>query len=726
MWAVRTFFILHSCLFFYISFAQTDTVAPSGILSSMTKDTSSISEVSVLGFSKTQLANRQAYNITAIDATKLHNTTLDIAHVLDRVSGVRLRESGGTGSDYEFSIHGFSGKRIRFFLDGVPMEHFGPAFQINNIPITLAERIEVYKGVVPIWLGSDALGGAVNIITGKQWRDYLDVSYSYGSFQTHRSSINTGTVLKNGFTLQLSAFQNYSDNNYPVIVDASDIRTGQYFPNTRLRRFHDQYHNETAIAKIGFVDKPWADQLLGGITLGQYYKEIQTGARMVTVYGDWHTRGTLLMPSIQYEKKDAFLEGLTIRGHANYNLGKDQSIDTVHARYGWFADSVQLRGNGGELRYSHYIYKNNTANASATATYSRGHHFFAFNHVYSHFNRKGYNNIALHEAQYRIPQRTDKNITALSYQYSPSKEWSTTLFGKYNQQTAQTTLLELDPANTGDTLYHSVDFNRRNFGYGIASTYYLHPSVQLKGSYEKTNRLPESDDLFGDVINKQGNWGIKPERSHNFNLGINYSIPLHQHHLLFSGTGIYYYAKDYIYYTFNDIQNQITAKNLDGVSNLGFESAVRYSFRQIISAGINLTYQNIRNMQRYIYFDNKRFESEDYKYRLPNIPYLFGHADASLYLKDLFQRSDKLSVTYNLQYVKDFYLYWADSGSKDTKHVIPKQLSHDANIAYTLADGRYNIGFEANNITDRMLYDNFSLQKPGRAFYLKLRYFISK
>ena len=47
-------------------------------------------------------------------------------------------------------------------------------------------------------------------------------------------------------------------------------------------------------------------------------------------------------------------------------------------------------------------------------------------------------------------------------------------------------------------------------------------------------------------------------------------------------------------------------------------------------------------------------------------------------------------------------------------------------MVYTLKNGRYNIAVECKNITNEKLYDNFSLQKPGRAVYLKLRYFISK
>lgn len=39
----------------------------------------------------------------------------------------------------------------------------------------------------------------------------------------------------------------------------------------------------------------------------------------------------------------------------------------------------------------------------------------------------------------------------------------------------------------------------------------------------------------------------------------------------------------------------------------------------------------------------------------------------------------------------------------------------------SLQKGRYNVSLECRNFTDEKLYDNFSLQKAGRAFYGKLR-----
>lgn len=51
------------------------------------------------------------------------------------------------------------------------------------------------------------------------------------------------------------------------------------------------------------------------------------------------------------------------------------------------------------------------------------------------------------------------------------------------------------------------------------------------------------------------------------------------------------------------------------------------------------------------------------------------------------------------------------------------QISHDANVTCSLQDGRYNIALEARNFTNSLLYDNYSLQKPGRSFTVKVRYF---
>jgi hypothetical protein len=53
--------------------------------------------------------------------------------------------------------------------------------------------------------------------------------------------------------------------------------------------------------------------------------------------------------------------------------------------------------------------------------------------------------------------------------------------------------------------------------------------------------------------------------------------------------------------------------------------------------------------------------------------------------------------------------------------MVPNQFSHNIALSYTIKEGRYNFAVECRNLTNEALYDNFSLQKAGRAFYAKIR-----
>jgi len=683
-----------------------------------------LESVSVIGRTETKEINRQAYNVTAIDAGKLQNSTLDLSHALDRVSGVRVRESGGVGSNMNFSLNGFTGRQVKFFLDGVPMDNFGSSFQLNNIPINLAERVEVYKGVVPIWLGSDALGGAVNIVTSTKQNSYLDASYSFGSFNTHRTAINAGFTAKNGFTVQVNAFQNYSDNNYWINVDVADVNTGEYFRNQRLRRFHDTYHNETLIANVGVVGKKFADRLLFGITLGQNHAEIQTGARMVSVFGQWHRKGNIVMPSLKYQKKDLFVKGLSVNLSANYNLGQEQNIDTVYRRYNWFQQFKQYEGLGSERERSLYKYRNNNGLVTANATYQIGdRHSFTINNVYNTFNRKGKDELFPESDKYEQPRFNTKNVLGLGYKFDYSEKWNTSIFVKQFSQFNKYSVSYNPSGNWGDVAYKVQKNNFKKVGYGIASTYFLLKNFQLKGSFEKSYRLPETDELFGDLLNLEGNIDLDPETSNNYNLGFSYQTAIGKmHRINLDANVLYRDAQGFIRPKLNANQTKQVMDNLADVTNFGVDGEVRYSFRQLFTAGANLTYQSLRNNTRFE--DGYTTESPLYRDRIPNMPFMFGNADAAVFLKNLGGKGNTLTLGYNLLYVHAYYLYWPSLGSD--KLDIPRQLSHDVNIVYAMANGKYNISLECKNMLDSKLYDNFSLQKPSRGFYAKVRYYISK
>ncbi len=185
-----------------------------------------LAEVIVVGNSLSKVKN-SAYNATAVDTRELVNTTKTLSEALSKAPGMKIRETGGVGSDMAVTMDGFSGKHVKVFIDGVPQEGVGSSFALNNIPVNFADRIEVYRGVVPVGFGADALGGVINIVTSKRQRHwFVDASYSFGSFNTHKSYVNFGQTLTNGFKYEINAFQNYSDNDYWIDTPVEDFVTG--------------------------------------------------------------------------------------------------------------------------------------------------------------------------------------------------------------------------------------------------------------------------------------------------------------------------------------------------------------------------------------------------------------------------------------------------------------------------------------------------------------------
>ena len=668
---------------------------------------------------------RSAFTAVAVDTKALQNSTKNIADALTRVPGVKLRESGGVGSEMSLMVDGFSGKHVKVFIDGVPQEGVGGAFSLNNIPAGYAERIEVYRGVVPVGFGADALGGVVNIVTNKSRRKwYADASYSFGSFNTHRSMVNAGQTLENGFMWEINAFQNYSDNNYKVDVPVEDFATGRIDRDNivRVERFHDTYHNESVAAKVGVVGKSWADRLIFTMKYANMYKEIQSGVRQEIVYGDKLRRGYSLMSSLEYQKRNLFTEGLDLMVTANYNNNVTYNIDTAQYKYNWLGDTQRLNSPG-EQSYQHTRSNSDNWNATATLTYRMGRaHTFTLNHVFNAFMRHNVSLLAREEQGDAIDKQTMKNITGAQYRLMPSKRWNVTLFAKY---------YALDVAGPIATDSNQSNFVRTTrhedaLGYGAAATYFILPSLQTKLSYEKAYRLPTIEEMFGDEDLEQGDIAIRPENSDNINVNLSYSdsYGVDDKHSLYLDAGFMWRdTRDYIQRNIVDIsggKSAATYINYGRVRTWGVTLSARYSFATWLSVGGNISCMDVRDNMK-IAIGTTSMPNLGYGDRMPNIPYLFADSDITFTWNDCISEGDALSLTYDNQYLHNFYYYSSRIGTNKSDYMVPTQFSHNLSLSYSLKQGKYSISVECRNFTNEALYDNFSLQKAGRAFYAKFR-----
>jgi hypothetical protein len=683
-------------------------------------ETQLLDEVTVVSTGVSRL-KRSAFNAVAVDTKELQNTTKNLSDALAKAPGMKLRESGGVGSDMQLMLDGFSGKHVKVFIDGVPQEGVGSSFGLNNIPVNFADRIEVYKGVVPVGFGTDAIGGVINIVTNKKRRRwFLDASYSYGSFNTHKSNVNFGQTFKNGFTYEINAFQNYSDNDYHIEAPVEDFETGRIDRDkkVRVKRFNDTYHNEAVVGKVGVVDKKWADRLMLGFTYSNMYQDIQTGVRQDIVYGQKHRKGHSLMPSLEYYKRNLLAKGLDVALTVNYNKNLTTNVDTASYKYNWYGDR-KLLNSPGEQSYQHSRADNNNWNGTFTANYRLGKmHMLTFNHVLNTFSRSNTSLLAKEEQSDAIAKETRKNISGVSYRLMPSETWNLSVFGKYyNQFVAGPVATD---ANQND--YVRTTRSVSSIGYGAAGTYFILPGLQAKLSYEKAYRLPTIEEMFGNEDLEMGDIGIRPENSDNVNLNLSYNRTFGRHSVYVEGGLVYRNTKDYIQRNITDLsggKSAATYINYGKVLTKGYNISARYGFGKWVSVGGNFTQMDVRdNMKTSI---SGSAENIAYKERMPNLPYIFADSDVTFYWRDLGRKGNALTVSYDNQYLHSFTYYSSKIGSNKGDYVVPSQFSHNLSLSYSLRDGRYNLSFECRNFTDEQLYDNFSLQKAGRAFYGKVR-----
>lgn len=679
-----------------------------------------LDEVVVVSNGVTRL-KRSAFNAVALDTKALQNSTQNLSEALAQAPGMKIRESGGVGSDMQLMMDGFTGKHIKIFIDGVPQEGVGSSFGLNNIPVNYAERIEVYKGVVPVGFGTDAIGGVINIITKKnrnKW--FLDASYSYGSFNTHKSYVNFGQTFRSGLTYEINVFQNYSDNNYYVDTPVKDFTTGAINKKKieHVKRFHDTYHNEAVIGKIGFVDKKWADRLMFGFTYSHMYKDIQTGVRQEVVFGGKYRKGYSIMPSLDYRKRDFFVRGLDVVLTANYNKNMTNNVDTSSYEYNWRGEMRPLRMPG-EQSYQNTRSDNNNWNGTLTANYRIGKaHTFTFNHVINAFRRSNQSLLNEDSEANAIPKETRKNISGLSYRLMPTEHWNLSVFGKYYNQFIAGPVATSSAQDDYIRTTNSVSA----MGYGAAGTYFILKSLQAKLSYEKAYRLPTNEEMFGDEDLETGDISLRPENSDNVNLNLSYNETFGKHSVYVEGGLIYRNTKDYIQRDISDLSGGkygATYVNHGRVETKGYNISVRYGFANWVSVGGNFTQMNVRDNVKTVTSGTNQ-ESLTYGARMPNLPYQFANSDVTFYWRNLWKKGNTLSVTYDNLYMHSFPLYSEAVGS-ESEFVVPTQFSHNLTLSYGIQNGRYNISFECRNLTNEKLYDNFSLQKAGRAFYGKVR-----
>ncbi len=692
-------------------------------------DSVELNTVFVLSKSKSQEIRESSYSVSVADVRSQISTVSDLTEVVSKMSGVNIRTEGGLGSDYTLSVNGMSGNSVRYFVDGVPMSTLGSGMTLSNIPLGSIERVEVYKGVVPVYLGGDALGGAVNIVTRRTPKDFLDCSVSAGSFDTYRGDVKSQFhVGGTGLLIRPSVNIDYSKNNYKVHNVEVWNEAEEIYDTVSRRRFHDEYFSFSGQLDVGVERKAWADRFFVGVTYADMRKQLQTGSVQSIVYGKAQRKQHAFGVHLDYDKRRFLTDNLRLMLRLSHTWDHSVTIDTAFQRYDWNGDYVvssRNETNGKARQYRHYKRPLTVIrmNLGYDICYN---HSVGLNYMLSRTGNNRYDTASDYYSDSHdydasfIPSEDllDKHILGLGYDQSFwGGRLSNTFFLKNyitHVDVEQSDLAWI--THSDDVTSHTVKYN---LGYGAGTKYVFCDLLSLKASYERAVRLPEAKELLGNGTTVYPNVSLKPEQSHNVNVGLFGSKSLGGGNVLrYEVDAFLRKTEDYIHLTVNESDGTAQYENINDVTTKGFEGEMRFDAGQWLSCGVNASYEESLDMEKYLDSGNR---SATYKNRIPNKPWLYGNADVSFTLRDLISRDDKLRLRYDFQYTHWFYLTWEAYGYKPAKARIPSQYVSSAALTYYWKRDRYSLTLSCDNIFDNLSYDNYKMQKPGRSVMAKFR-----
>lgn len=711
---------------------EIDTRKQTKIDITLTETGFNLQDVIVVGKSQEQQLREGAYTVSAVDIKSIASSVTNLNDLISRSSGVKVRTEGGLGSDFELSLNGLSGNSIRYFVDGLPLSSKGNGVNLSNFPINTIDRIEVYKGVVPSYLGADALGGAINIITKQEKTNFVDASVSAGSFSTYMADFNSQFVLnKTGIILRPQFSVNSSKNDYKVHnVEVWNSETARYDTVTR-KRFHDDYFNAMVQLEAGVQNKKWADQFFVGGSFTQTNKEIQTGTIQSIVYGKAERKQDAWNINMKYKKDNFLTEGLSLNISASHTWDHSLTIDTAYARYNWnggyqYKSSNEMTSRGRQYRH----YKRPLTIIRANFNYAlNNHHSFNLNYMLNRSGNKRYDTASDYYPENEIDgtftpseDLLSKQVLGLSYDQSLGKDgrWVNSFFLKdyiNHVRVEQTDLAWI----TGSNKVPSTT-TKNNLGGGVGSRFTIFEPLSIKLSYERSVRLPQARELLGNGSTTYPNLALEPEKSHNVNIGLFGNIqPSRKHLIYYEFTAFYRKVTDYIHLRVNESDGTAQYFNVNDVTSKGLEGEIRYSWGRWLQLTGNLSYQESRDMERYLENGN---ESATYKNRIPNKPWLYSNIDLTLNKYDLLSQGDRLRFNLLYQYVHWYYLTWESYGYLPNKARIPEQNVFNASLTYSWQQERYSLTLTCDNVFNKLSFDNYKLQKPGRTFMAKFRVYI--
>jgi iron complex outermembrane receptor protein len=592
------------------------------------------------------------------------------ADVLSESVGVHVQRYGGLGAFSTISIRGSTAAQVPVYLDGVPLSQAqDQTVNLSDLPLDSLQRIEVYRGTVPVGFGGGGIGGVVNLVTRPPSEDPLtEVNAGYGSFDTRKLvATHARKIGATGLLAHVSYLG--SDGDFPYLDDrGTPENSSDDVVRTRANNHFD------AIDGLFKGAHDFGEGLVGDLVQEVFVKTqgVPGPGTLERTDASLHTVRSLSYARLR--QSGWANDAIDLSGTLYGVYGKQEFVNATSALGALQATYNQTALAGGSTNGTWMIPYHQTIGWFAELAYEQ---FFPFNTAAE--PEKGPDQTRLRATfalQDEIRLLHERIVIVPSVRYDHFRD----------------DFSPVDLANNPESDPHTNDLDLWTPAIGAEGR--IAPWLALRGNFGRYERAPNFNELFGNSGSVLGNASLEPETGMNRDIGFVLTWP--QRAWIDAG------RIEYAYFN-NEVDNLIVfeaaraksfrAMNAEKARIAGHELGVSVGVLDHLGLDLNYTHQDSKN---------PTIDSAEGN-QLPLRP-----ADELFVRPRLFNRWG--SLYYEYTYLSD------DPIDPHNFEVVPPRSIHTIGCSVQPLPW-LTARFEAVNITDADIRDVGDFPLPGLSFF---------
>ena len=620
---------------------------------------------------------RTSASVNIITREDITDRKATVAEILDNQVGINVRSLGGVGAKSEVSIRGSTTDQVAVYVDGIPVNAEGSGVSgLTSVPLAEVDNIEVYRGASPGTFGSGAIGGVVNISTIKPEHTFgTSLSTSYGSFGANHQTVSAqlGVTEKNRFAFSLGRHASENDFRY---LDNRGTTTDTTDDGWETRSNND--YDSTHFLANWHVDLNPSHSFKTKISLNETERGVSGLGRDPALHARITTDNVLLQSKYSYKNRHEFLAWISKLDRGFYDP-EDEA-----GRRGRQDSHSDIDVMGIITRHK-YVYGPALFN---TQLELKNEEFSSHDDYYS--------SVTLPSERIHGGGGVDAEIMLAG-----GNMW---INPRIHYVRIDDELQNMSTFLAGASTDSTMSANRNMFTYALGGRYGVSPSCIMRANIGYYPRAPEFSELFGDTGDIVGNPQLKEEKSTNADVGIHYTgtkLPVE-----IDVTGFYRYATDLIQrLNFGDY---LLSENIGKAQVTGIESWISgYIYNKKLFYRTSLAYQKALNKSDETVFRKNRY----YDKLLPYHPEWMSDTTVRYHL---FKR---ISTAWKMSYESECF----KGASNLPEEVIDSRIIHDFEMNYS-TDKDIVLSMGVSNIGDEQASDRWGYPKPGRSYYVGLKW----